>query len=106
MRQKNCRCTRGELHGPYWYAYYRVNGRLRCEYLGKNLPGPLSLENRARKACKNAEAEHERAAKIVAEVKDTLKKLVRFNGYAEAVGAAMNELPGTNGGFNNKDRPK
>jgi hypothetical protein len=72
--KKSCRCARGELHGPYWYAYYRENGRVRCEYVGKSLPEHVSLENRARKACKNAEAEHRRAAKIVAELKATLDK--------------------------------
>ena len=25
----------GNLHGPYWYAYYRDNGRLRSRYIGK-----------------------------------------------------------------------
>ena len=35
---KNCRCTRGELHGPYWYSYTRVNGKVTSQYIGKNLP--------------------------------------------------------------------
>jgi hypothetical protein len=30
-----CRCTRGQLHGPYWYRYQRVDGRLKSTYLGK-----------------------------------------------------------------------
>ncbi|MFZ2444840.1 MAG: DUF6788 family protein [Syntrophobacteraceae bacterium] len=80
--KKGCRCARGELHGPYWYAYYRENGRMRCEYLGKSLPEHVSLENRARKARKSAGAECGRAARIVAEVKDTLKKLARFDGIS------------------------
>ena len=25
-------------HGPYWYAYWRENGRLRSRYIGKHLP--------------------------------------------------------------------
>lgn len=30
-----CRCERGVLHGPYWYRYQRVNGKLKRTYLGK-----------------------------------------------------------------------
>jgi hypothetical protein len=30
-----CRCERGQLHGPYWYRYQRVGGRLKSTYLGK-----------------------------------------------------------------------
>jgi hypothetical protein len=77
--KKGCRCTRGELHGPYWYAYYRENGRMRCEYMGKSLPEHVNLENRARKACKRSEAERKRAAKMVLGVKETLAKLSRFD---------------------------
>lgn len=36
--KKGCRCTRGELHGPYWYAYWTEGGKTRSEYVGKNLP--------------------------------------------------------------------
>jgi len=25
-------------HGPYWYAYWRADGRLRSRYIGKKLP--------------------------------------------------------------------
>jgi hypothetical protein len=26
-------------HGPYWYAYYREDGKLRSRYIGRELPG-------------------------------------------------------------------
>lgn len=29
----NCRCARGELHGPYWYRFYRSGGRLMKQYV-------------------------------------------------------------------------
>lgn len=35
---KKCRCASGELHGPYWYAYWSEGGRTRSQYLGKKLP--------------------------------------------------------------------
>ena len=28
-----CRCTRGELHGPYWYRRWREGGRQRRAYV-------------------------------------------------------------------------
>jgi hypothetical protein len=29
----NCRCSRGQLHGPYHYRFWREGGRLRKEYI-------------------------------------------------------------------------
>src|ERR1051325_5406987 len=34
----NCKCARGRLHGPYWYAYWSEGGRTRARYVGKRLP--------------------------------------------------------------------
>lgn len=36
-------CTRCP-HGPYWYAYWRENGRLRSRYIGKTLPASAETE--------------------------------------------------------------
>lgn len=30
-----CRCSRGELHGPYHYCFWREGGRLRKAYIKK-----------------------------------------------------------------------
>lgn len=34
-----CKCAgeNGELHGPYWYAYWREEGKLKSRYVGKQL---------------------------------------------------------------------
>lgn len=34
-----CKCAgeNGELHGPYWYAYWRDDGKLKSRYVGKQL---------------------------------------------------------------------
>ena len=41
-RQEHVRCGRANCtrcpHGPYWYAYWREDGRLRSRYIGKELP--------------------------------------------------------------------
>jgi hypothetical protein len=32
----NCRCAGGELHGPYFYRFWREGGRLRKEYVKRS----------------------------------------------------------------------
>jgi hypothetical protein len=34
-----CKCDGeyGEFHGPYWYAYWREDNKLRSKYVGKKL---------------------------------------------------------------------
>jgi hypothetical protein len=40
--KKRCRkCSEGEGHGPYWYLYYRRNGKLTSRYIGKMIPDEL-----------------------------------------------------------------
>jgi hypothetical protein len=29
----NCKCTRGELHGPYHYLFFRIKGKLIKRYI-------------------------------------------------------------------------
>jgi hypothetical protein len=36
-----CKCARGELHDPYWYAYWSQSGKTKSEYVGKHLPESL-----------------------------------------------------------------
>lgn len=36
--KENCKCAGGEVHGPYWYAYWSEGGRTRSKYIGKRLP--------------------------------------------------------------------
>jgi hypothetical protein len=31
----NCRCARGQLHGPYYYRFFRERGKLRKRYVRK-----------------------------------------------------------------------
>ena len=41
LRQQSVRCGRPTCttcpHGPYWYAYWRENGKRRSKYVGKLL---------------------------------------------------------------------
>lgn len=36
--KEKCKCTSGKLHGPYWYSYTRVEGRVKSQYIGKKFP--------------------------------------------------------------------
>ncbi|MDP9021564.1 MAG: hypothetical protein M3N57_02475 [Actinomycetota bacterium] len=42
-RQEHVRCGKDRCrscpHGPYWYAYWRQDGRTRSQYIGRHLPG-------------------------------------------------------------------
>ena len=53
----SCKCSRGELHGAYYYHFVRVNGRLRKRYLKPD-------EVEAVKAACQARREDERAKRI------------------------------------------
>ena len=32
----SCRCTRGHLHGPYWYRRWREDGKQRKQYVPRD----------------------------------------------------------------------
>lgn len=36
--KEKCKCSRGKLHGPYWYSYSRVKDKVTSQYIGKKLP--------------------------------------------------------------------
>jgi hypothetical protein len=36
--KENCKCRKGSLHGPYWYACWVENGKTKSQYIGKKLP--------------------------------------------------------------------
>jgi hypothetical protein len=36
--KENCKCAVGNLHGPYWYSYSRVDGKVKSQYVGNKLP--------------------------------------------------------------------
>ncbi|HEX2028382.1 MAG TPA: hypothetical protein VHF25_10330 [Nitriliruptorales bacterium] len=42
-RQEQVRCGKQRCrscpHGPYWYAYWKEDGRTRSRYIGRHLPG-------------------------------------------------------------------
>ena len=68
----DCRCVRGELHGPYWYRFWRdETGRLRKEYVR------LADLEKVRAACAAMRAEARWARAAVAVGTRTVDALLR-----------------------------
>lgn len=38
-----CKCAKGQLHVPYWYAYWSEGGKTKSLYVGKRLPKGVKL---------------------------------------------------------------
>jgi len=43
-KQRCRKCKEGAGHGPYWYAYWSVNGRTVSKYIGIHLPENVEIE--------------------------------------------------------------
>jgi hypothetical protein len=41
--KEKCKCARGQLHGPYWYSYMRIEGIVKSKYIGKKLPREVEV---------------------------------------------------------------
>jgi hypothetical protein len=46
--KEKCKCSRGKLHGPYWYSYTRVKDKVTSQYIGKTLPRNIEKKLKAR----------------------------------------------------------
>jgi hypothetical protein len=49
LQQKKIRCGKPhctKLHGPYWYAFYKDNGRTVSRYIGRALPAVIEADPR------------------------------------------------------------
>jgi hypothetical protein len=42
-KQRCRKCREGPAHGPYWYLYFRRNGKLASRYIGKMIPEELEV---------------------------------------------------------------
>ncbi len=47
--KKRCRCANGQPHGPYYYRFFRVNGRLRKEYVPRHVVAETRAKCQARR---------------------------------------------------------
>lgn len=71
-----CKCARGERHGPYYYRFWRENGRLRKAYVK---PGDLEAVKAAcdrRRELDREEREDQRwATEVLREYRDLLREV-------------------------------
>ncbi len=42
--KKKCKCSKGNLHGPYWYSYHWNGKKLTSSYIGKKLDEAIAVE--------------------------------------------------------------
>lgn len=70
----SCKCARGELHGPYFYRFYRYGGRLRKTYVRKSEAAVF------KSACDKYRSERRRTRQLILDNKQQwrdLKTLLR-----------------------------
>ncbi len=66
----NCRCRKGELHGPYFYRFWWEDGRLHKKYV------PLSQVQLVKELCDRRQREQREAKaarQLAGEMTDSLK---------------------------------
>ena len=68
----NCRCARGELHGPYYYRFWRENGKLRKVYVK---PGDLA---EVQEACEARRRERRELRAAMQKFRDLLSIIRRI----------------------------
>lgn len=56
--KSNCKCSRGELHGAYYYHFVRVGGRLKKRYLKAADVEAMQSACLLRQAAKKSEIEN------------------------------------------------
>jgi len=73
--KKNCRCASGQredLHGPYFYRFYRVGGRLRRQYVPRNEAAEVKI------ACDAAREKRARGRRAFREIMQTFSEMGRY----------------------------
>lgn len=71
-RQGNCKCTRGEPHGPFLYAAMNIGGKIKYRYVGKKEDQKI-VEGLRRYKC--FQSKLERIRKINNEINNLWNKL-------------------------------
>jgi len=68
----NCRCAHGELHGPYFYMFYRDGGRLRKLYVKREYVDRLREAAETRRSNRRLV---EKSTRLLREFKAALKEI-------------------------------
>ena len=70
--RKNCRCAVGPLHGPYYFRFWRQDGRLRKTYV------PRDAVEAVRSQCKARQVEQKEERRTEREALEYLRDLRRY----------------------------
>lgn len=65
-----CRCQRGQLHGAYWYLFWREGGRLRKRYIKRK---DVARVKRACAAYRQEKKRHRDALRLFQQVSQLLR---------------------------------
>jgi hypothetical protein len=68
----NCRCSRGELHGPYFYLFYREGKRLRKIYVKRKYVEMLREAREVKRRNRNLVLQ---GNKLLRDIRATLKDI-------------------------------
>jgi hypothetical protein len=72
--KKKCHCAKGELHGPYYYHFWRENGRLRKAYVKRSELDRVRTQCDARKQIRrNQQKSWEEWRRIQGVIRETEK---------------------------------
>ena len=79
----SCHCAKGELHGPYYYAYYKQGGKTKAIYFGRKHPTlpegaipPAAYRDLAR-AAERLRSRREKINEAVAKAQDVLASALK-----------------------------
>ena len=77
-----CKCQRGELHGPYYYRFWREDGRLRKEYVPRSQLHIVKAQcDRRRRQQQETKAAREQAREISHQIKQ-VEQLINASRHA------------------------
>ena len=77
--KSNCKCSRGELHGVYFYHFVRINGRLRKRYLKRSDVEDVQAACFIRQQTKKSEIEDSKATwTALRKIRDELRGVSAF----------------------------
>jgi hypothetical protein len=81
----SCRCTRGYLHGPYFFRMYRLSGRLHKEYVSRDDVEAVRAACNLRRTLVGMSQQHQMAARtysrvLLAELKEAEADVEDFLG--------------------------
>lgn len=78
--KSNCKCASGEPHGPYFYHFARIGGKLKKRYLKAFEAEAARTACLSRQVEKRSELESERQTwKVLRKMREELRAIINLN---------------------------